>query len=73
MTNKIWESVKQKIHGVEIDRSLNFDKYVSSLKYRKKLFVLAQLCDFKSLTRRRVPIKTSIKSQFRYGRNRAEQ
>ena len=28
---KIWESRKQKLVGIEIDGSLNFDLYVSSL------------------------------------------
>ena len=28
---KIWESKKQKLLGVEIDRTLNFDEYIASL------------------------------------------
>ena len=39
---KIWESKKQKLLDVEIDRTLSFDEYVASLcrKGGKKLSVL---------------------------------
>ena len=42
---KIWESRKQKLLGVEIDSSLNFDLYVSSLfeKLGERLSVLTRL------------------------------
>ena len=47
--------MKQKLFDVEIDRSLNFDKYGSTLckKAGKRFSVLARLSNFKSLTRRR--------------------
>ena len=48
---KIWESPKQKLLGVVIDRNLNFNDYVSSLcrKAGKKLSALARLSHFVSL------------------------
>ena len=48
---KISGSRKQKLLGVEIDSTLNFDLYVSLLcnKAGKKLSVLAQLSNFMSL------------------------
>ena len=52
---KTWESRKQKLLGAEIDSSLNFDLYVSSLceKEEIKLSVLARLSNFESLNLRR--------------------
>ena len=46
----MWESRKQKLLGVEMDISLNFDLYVPSpyKKTGKKLSVLAQLSNFMS-------------------------
>ena len=45
---KIWESNKQKLLGVVIDRNLNFDKYVFDLckKAGWKLSVLARLSNY---------------------------
>ena len=42
---KIWESKKQKLLAVEIDRTLSFDEHIASLcgKAGKKLSVLARL------------------------------
>ena len=42
---KLWESKKQKLLDVEIDRTLSFDKHIASLcsKAGKKLSVLARL------------------------------
>ena len=41
---KIWESAKQKLHGMEIGRNLNFDDHAISLckKAGRKLAVLAR-------------------------------
>ena len=63
---KIWESKKQKLLGVEIDRPLNFDEYIASLckKAGKKLFVLARLSNFMCTNKKRVLIKAFIESQF---------
>ena len=65
---KIWESHKQKLLGLDIDRNLNFIEHVSSLcrKVRNKLSVLARLSNFMSFKQRRILLKTFIESQFRY-------
>ena len=56
---KIWESPKQKLLGVVIDRDLSFDGYVSSLcrKAGKKLSALVRLSHYMSLKQRRVLMK----------------
>ena len=45
---KIWESAKQKLLGMEIGKNLNFDDHVISLckKVGRKLAVLARLSKF---------------------------
>ena len=47
---KIWESNKQNLLGLDMDRNLNFNKHVSSLcrKAGNKLSVLARLLNFMS-------------------------
>ena len=40
---KIWESLKQKLLGVVIDRDLSFNEYVSSLSLSVKLSTLSRL------------------------------
>ena len=64
----IWESNKQKLLGLQIDRNLNFNEYVSSSckKVGKKLSVLARLASFMSIKQRRVLMKSLIQSQFGY-------
>ena len=49
--DKIWESAKQKLLGIEIEKNLNFDDHVISLCKRagRKLAVLARLSKFMSL------------------------
>ena len=51
---KIWESKKQKLLGVEIDRTLSFDEHIASLcgKAGKKLSVLARLSNFMCTNKR---------------------
>ena len=51
---KIWESKKQKLLGVEIDRTLSFDEYITSLcrKGGKNISVLARLSNFMSNKKR---------------------
>ena len=65
---KIWESNKQKLLGLDIDRNLNFNEHVSSLcrKAGNKLSVLARLSNFMSFKQRRILLKTFIESQFGY-------
>ena len=55
-TEKIWESNKQRLLGLDIDRNLSFNEYVSSLcrKAGNKLSVLAKLSKFTSLNRRKI-------------------
>ena len=54
--NKIWESKKQKLLGVETDRTLSFDEHIASLyrKVGKKLSVLARLSNFMCTNKKRV-------------------
>ena len=63
-----WESNKQKLLGLDIDRNLNFNEQVSSLcrKVGNKLSVLARLSNFMSFKLRRILLKTFIESQFGY-------
>ena len=57
---KIWESLKQKLLGVVIDRDLGFNEYVSSLckKAGRKLSVLSRLSNLMSFQQRRVLMKS---------------
>ena len=59
---KIWESKNQKLLGVEIDRTLNFDEHVASLcrKAAKKLSVLARLSNLMCTNKKRVLMKASM-------------
>ena len=68
LEKKIWESKKQKLLGVEIDRTLNFDEHIASLcrKAGKKLSVLARLSNFMCTNKKRVLMKAFIESQFGY-------
>ena len=63
---KIWESNKEKLLGLDIDRNLNFNEHVSSLcrTADHKLSVLARLSNFISFKQSRILLKTFIESQF---------
>ena len=65
---KIWESNKQKLLGLQIERNLHFNECVSLLcnKAGKKLSVPARLSDFMSIKQRRVFMKSFIESHFGY-------
>ena len=65
---KIWESKKQKLLGVVIDRQLNFDEYLISLckKAGKKLSALARLANILCLEQRELLMISFIESQFGY-------
>ena len=65
---KILESNKQKLLGLNIDRILSFDEHASNLykKAGRKLFVLARLSIYMTLTKRRVLMKSIIEAQFGY-------
>ena len=65
---KIWESSKQKLLGLDIDRNLNFNEHVSSLcrKAGNKLSVLARLSNFMSFKQSCILLKNFVESQFGY-------
>ena len=65
---RIWESNKQKLLGVHIDRTLYFDKHILNLykKAGRKLSALASLSSYLTLTQRIVLIKSFIEAQFGY-------
>ena len=56
---KIWESKTQKLLGVEIDRTLNFNEHVSSLckKAGRKLSVLFRLSSYMNVKQKRTLMK----------------
>ena len=62
----IWGSNGQTLLGLQIDRNLNFNEYVSSLckKAGKKLSVLPRLSNFMNIKQRRVLMKSFTESQF---------
>ena len=65
---KIWESLKQKLLGLVIDRDLSFNENISSLckKVGRKLSVLSRLSHLMSFQQRRLFMKTFVESQFGY-------
>ena len=65
---KTWESPKQKLLGVAIDRHFSFDGYVSSLcrKAGKKRSALARLSHYMSLKPRSLLMKSFMEAQFGY-------
>ena len=65
---KIWESAKLKLLGIEIGRNLNFDDHVISLckKVGRILAVLARSSKFMSFKQKRILMKTFAESQFEY-------
>ena len=65
---RIWESNKQKLLGVHINRTLSFDEHVPNLckKAGRKLSVLATSSSYMILTRRRFLVKSLIEAQFGY-------
>ena len=65
---KIWESSKQKLLGVVIDRDLSFNEYVLSLCKRagRKLSVLSRLPNLMSFQQRRLLMKLFVEAQFGY-------
>ena len=65
---KIKESAKLKLLGIEIGRNLNFDDHVISLckKVGRILAVLARSSKFMSFKQKRILMKTFAESQFEY-------
>ena len=64
----IWESEKQKLFGIVIDRNLRFDEYILSQckKAGTELSVLGRICKLMTTERRRMLMKAFIESQFDY-------
>ena len=65
---KIWESNKQNLLGVAIDRNLFFDEYVFHLckKAGRKLSVLARLSNYMSFEKEKILLEAFVQSQFGY-------
>ena len=65
---KIWENKTQKLLGVEIERTLNFDEHVKSLckKAGRKLSVLSRLSSYMTVKQKRILMKSFFESQFGY-------
>ena len=58
----------QKLLGIILDRNLKFDEYILTQckKAGRKIKVLARVCTYLSLERRRTLMKAFIESQFAY-------
>ena len=65
---RIWESNKQRLLVVHIDRTVTLEEHVSNLckKAGWKLPVLARLSSYMTLTQRKVLMKSFIEAQFGY-------
>ena len=65
---KIWESKTQKLLGVEIERTLDFDEHVKSLckKAGRKLSVLSRLSSYMTVKQKRILMKSFFECQFGY-------
>ena len=65
---KNWESAKQNLLGIGIERNINFDDHMISLckKAGRKLAVLARLSKFMSFKQKRILMKKFSESQFGY-------
>ena len=66
--SRIWESEKQKLLGVTIDKHLKFEKHIvkQCKKAGQKLSVLARVCNILDQERRRTLTKAFIESLFGY-------
>ena len=65
---KIWESAKQQLLGIEIRRNLNFGDHVISLckKVGRIIAVLERFSKFMTFEQKQTLMKTFVESQFRY-------
>ena len=66
--SKIWESRKQKLLGIIIDRNLRFDEYILNQckKAGRKLSTLTRICKFMALEQCRTLMKSFTELQFGY-------
>ena len=57
-SSKMWESEKEKLLGIVIDRNLHFDEYILSQckKAGRKLSVLVRICKFMTIEHGRKPL-----------------
>ena len=69
-SSTIWESTREKLLGVYIDKDLSFKYHVSNLckKASQKLSALIRLGRFYNFSQRRLLMKSFIESQFGYSR-----
>ena len=67
---KIWESQREQLLGVYLDRDLSFKYHVTNLckKTNKKLAALIRLSRYYNFDQRRVLIKSIVESQFGHAR-----
>ena len=67
-SSKIWESQRQKLLGVYIDRDLSFNYHITNLckKANNKLTALIRLGKFYNLDQRVLLMKSFVQSQFAY-------
>ena len=66
--SRIWESEKQKLLGVTIDKHLKFEEHIvkQCKKAGQKLSALARVCIILNQERQRTLMKAFIESQFGY-------
>ena len=64
----IWESAKERLLGLVIDKELNFDKHLMILckKVSAKVTALARMAKIIPFEKRRLLMKAFIESQFSY-------
>ena len=64
----IWESAKERLLGLVIDKELNFDKHLMILckKVSAKVTALARMAKIIPFEKRRLLLKAFIESQFSY-------
>ena len=64
----IWESSKEKLPGVTIDKNLTFTEHVSTIckKAGRKVTALSRLVNIMPFFKRKILLKTFIESQFSY-------
>ena len=64
----IWESSKEKLLGVTIDKNLTFTEHVSTIckKAGRKVTALSRLVKIMPFLKRKILLKTFIESQFSY-------
>ena len=64
----IWESAKENLLGVTLDKNLNFKEHISNicLKVGRKISALNRLTKYMNFIKRRTLFKAFIESQFAY-------